>query len=629
MDAESIKSQRILEVIKNIDARVMMESFSVEDASQCLKVIKDLTNSSNKDICLAVENVIVKFQDDCYENYSEFKNNFHSIFQYLNNYLIHDAEIEIKNCTFVLSGDFDVDGGKDTLTRMIEIAQGNVTKNVSGKTDYLVVGNNHNPKWAYGRFGTKVMKAIGLNIHKNKGIKIIDEPSIIRALGTNNDVLSYAECRSNAIQYTWDNAKVAVFNDNGFTRGQQDFLNAFMSGENIYLTGLAGTGKSFILEKAISLAKAEGRNVIVCAPTGIAALNVGGSTIHRVLGIRPNDTLGLNISPWISDDSALRKCDILVIDEISMCRMDVFDYLSAAIKRALSLTNRNIDEFQLVVIGDFCQLPPVVTREIRPILNKKYGREVGGAYAFLGSEWNSWKFIKIELTEAIRQKDSDFVRALNTVRIGGWQGIEWIQQYSSDKPHENAISICGKNRVAEKINEKKLGEIDEQLWVYKAAIEGDVTDADKPTYDTLKIKLGARVIALVNNSEDTFMNGSLGTVISCCDDVVTVLFDNRGTSEISPHKWEITKPIVRNGKTEKDVVGTFQQIPLKLAWAITIHKSQGQTFNSASVFPECWECGQLYTALSRLSDIDGLYLEDTIIRDYLKTSSDVLTFIES
>ena len=412
------------------------------------------------------------------------------------------------------------------------------------------------------------------------------------------------------------------------TDGQKKVFDLVKEGRNVYLTGLAGTGKSYIVERIIEWAQTSGLNVITCAPTGIAALNVGGSTIHRVLGIRPMRTLEIDPHPFIPMDSPLLDCDLLILDEVSMCRMDVFDYLSSVLKIAGNMRKRQGKGLcQLLVVGDFCQLPPVVTDEERRFLEEKYGYDVGEAFAFQSSEWDFWDFEKVELCEAIRQRDTQFVAALNACRVGDKNGAHWIEQHALSEPLSDSIILCGTNAQALDENMRRLDALKDEEMTFVAYVTGEVLKADMPTDEELSLKPGARVMALVNNSEDTFMNGSLGTVISCDGSGALVRFDGIGTTFVQSFEWKITKPALVNGRVEKEVVGTFEQIPLKLAWAITIHKSQGQTFDRAIIYPDCWDFGQLYTALSRLTDIHGLYLAHHINDNFLVASKEVLDFL--
>ena len=234
----------------------------------------------------------------------------------------------------------------------------------------------------------------------------------------------------------------------------------------------------------------------------------------------------------------------------------------------------------------------------------------------------------MELVEAIRQRDADFVAALNACRVGDLKGVRWIQDHAAKEPDKDAIVLCGKNAQADRENTSRLRAINAPEVTYTSLVTGTVTSGDMPTAERLTLKPGARVMAVCNNSPETYMNGTLGTVLHCGSDYVDVCFDKLGTTRVQSNRWDITVPDIVNGRTKTKVIGTFTQIPLKLAWAITIHKSQGQTFAAVDIYPDCWECGQLYTALSRVTNINGLYLEHGISDDFLRASKDVMAFLE-
>lgn len=529
----------------------------------------------------------------------------------------------------VLSGDFELEGGKAAACEMIEAAGGRVVGSVSGRTDFVIVGSRGSDAWAFEGFGKKIEKALGLQITGGK-VRVISESAFVASVRESSpDALEAHRLRVSRFTVQWEGAKVVGDSFDGLTEGQQKAFDLIGSGQNVYLSGLGGTGKSFVLKKIIDRARSEEKNVIVCAPTGIAALNVGGSTIHRVLGIRPGRTLQAKADPFIKDDSPLLACDLMIVDEISMCRVDLFDYLTAALQKAAKLRKKSgRPPCQMMVVGDFCQLPPVIQREEKPVLDKKYGFDIGGGYAFMGSGWDYWSFVHVELTEAIRQRDSSFVAALNACRVGDLRGVRWIVDHASKTPIEEAIVLCGKNRVADDINRKCLSSLKTEEVVFDACLAGELETQDMPTSKRLSLKAGARVMALVNESEHTFMNGSLGTVRGFSKGAVLVDFDNLGVSKVGWHSWDITKPTVVDGKTRLVSIGSFEQIPLKLAWAITIHKSQGQTFEAANIYPESWDCGQLYTALSRLTRVENMHLAYGVNDDFLKASDDVIAFTE-
>ena len=545
---------------------------------------------------------------------------------------VSDDPVErVDGTRIVLTGDFAIEGGKATVKRMIQAAGGRVTTgNPSGRTDYVVVGAEGSSAWAFGNYGRKVKDALNLQLTGKGKVKVVTEKALLAFFEKSDDgAMEVLEDQRNRFQEQWDSARVVARDFEGLTEGQQRVFDLVKAGRNVYLTGLGGTGKSYVLERIIEWAEGSGREVLVCAPTGIAALNVGGSTIHRTLGIDPSRTLQMNPYPYIPDDSPLLRCDLMIVDEISMCRLDLFDYLTSVLRKAArQRESEGKPCCQLVVVGDFCQLPPVTTKEEAPILKEKYGFDVRKGYPFMGREWQSWQFEKVELTEAIRQRDADFVAALNACRVGDTKGVRWIEEHAAKSPDENAIILCGTNEQADGENRKRLNALPSESHEYLCTITGEVTQKDMPTSQRLTLKQGARVMALVNVSEKTYMNGSLGTVLSCKEDEVVVSFDGIGASVVTRHRWEITVPKMVDGKTKQEIIGTFEQIPLKLAWAITIHKSQGQTFDSALIYPKCWEEGQLYTAFSRLSSIGGLCLAHPCNDSFLVTSQDVIDFLD-
>ena len=262
----------------------------------------------------------------------------------------------------------------------------------------------------------------------------------------------------------------------------------------------------------------------------------------------------------------------------------------------------------------------------KKVLDKRYKFDVGSAYPFLSPEWNTWHFKKVELTEAIRQRDADFVSALNACRLGNLDGLHWIVEHASNNRLPGAVVLCGRNDDANRENEFCMRSVDGFETVYKGRTKGRIDAGDMPTERNLRIKVGSRVMVLVNQSEKTYMNGSLGEVLYCGEKDVTVKFDNGHVAKIGYNTWEINTPSLLGGKVSMKKVGTFSQIPLKPAYAMTIHKSQGQTFDAVSIYPDCWSPGQLYTAMSRCTSIEGLHFESEPEDSALVVSQDVLAF---
>lgn len=413
-------------------------------------------------------------------------------------------------------------------------------------------------------------------------------------------------------------------------QGQQNVMNALLNGYNVFLTGSAGTGKSVVIREFTKESKAQNKNVLVVAPTGIAALNVNGATIHRTFNV-PLHPLVSN-PPKSRSDDVLVNSDILIIEEISMCRMDLFDYMCKMVNDANKLREScGDDPIQLVVVGDFFQLPPVMRPTERDVLVKHYGRDIRKGYAFQSEWWDLMDFRSFNLTQVMRQSDELFIRNLDDIKMGKVSAIPFFKNRAS-KTRTGKMELCGRNDMVRTINEAELNKINSEKRSYKATIVGDVKDGDKLTEDIIDLKIGARVVILINDPEGLYCNGSYGTVKSFYPSSrrIEVTLDSGTDVTIEEHTWEIKKFKLTNEDGHKSVdvecVGTFTQLPVRLAYAITIHKSQGQTYDSLSVNPYSWEPGQLYVALSRVRNIEGLYIDGYMSERYVITSPDVLDF---
>ena len=405
-------------------------------------------------------------------------------------------------------------------------------------------------------------------------------------------------------------------NEETLTKDQARAFDAIKSGANVFVTGPGGVGKSYLLELVKQWAEDSGRSFVTCAPTGIAAVKIGGCTIHKAMRIIPSDPIEHRNNPVLSSKSPLRGCDLLIIDEISMCRIDLFHYLTRCmadlnIQRAAEGRN----PCQLVVLGDFYQLPPVMFGEDLRVLSAVYGNWLNNGFCFGTPAWGYWDFVTVELKAVIRQDDAQFVEALNKCRVGDAEGLHWIVEHASKKPVPGAIKLFSRNAGVDAENARSIEEIVAPPKLYRARVWGRVGKGCMVVPEVLELKPGARVMMAVN--EGDHVNGSMGTVVECREDSALVDFDDGGVDVVCMHEWEVTEPRLSGWDVVVEVVGSFTQIPLKLAYAATIHKSQGQTFDAVDLNPECWERGQLYTALSRLSRVEGLYLTAQMHDRYL------------
>lgn len=406
-----------------------------------------------------------------------------------------------------------------------------------------------------------------------------------------------------------------------FNPQQQNAYNAIMAGKhNVFLTGNAGTGKSYVLEKALEDLDKTDHKTLRCAPTGIAAINIGGMTIHKMLGLEPKDDL-INDSPR-SVPYLLDHCGRIVVDEISMCRSDLFSWLVKCINLANEADWRNYP-IKLIVVGDFCQLPPVVTGE------EKNFFDAGEEYAFMTPEWQEMDFENCVLTQTVRQENQDFITALNQIRMGDGRGVDYINQFSSPFPQKQAVTIASRNKEVAAINDKMAQEFAGQATAFRAAIKGRINVKNVPSEEILAVAPGECVVFTANqkvkNGEiPAYSNGSEGIIREVHDDHLVVDVITGYQTLVEPYTWSEYEYVVKDvpgtdedgiltgaieRKLVKQEIGSFTQFPVKLGYAMTVHKSQGKTLAKANIIPAGWMSGLLYVALSRVTDVSNIYLK--------------------
>lgn len=415
--------------------------------------------------------------------------------------------------------------------------------------------------------------------------------------------------------------------------GQRAAFDAILSGANVFLTGEGGTGKSVVLREAVSELKRRGHEVVVCAYTGIAAQEVSGSTI--------NSAFQFNFAPKVADvlrdvkvSKVVMEADTIIIDEVGMVRRDMMDAIVRVIEKANVRRPKKKMPIQLVVVGDFSQLPPVVTdKDMQPLLDE-YG-EGAGFYAFESAGWRRMDFRVCKLTEPMRQSDSEFVDMLNLARIGDTRCIDYFNSLieKNGEAPEDAVRLVGTNRAADSINQRFLDSLPGEEAVYKGQIEDKFSKGDMSVPMELRLKVGARVILTAGDAGEGYVNGVTGTVTKLhCNSSgkpgIGVRLDDGNCVVVHKHTWHNIRYIVRDTGDEKKldevVNGTYTQYPIKLAWAMTFHKSQGQTLDAVQITPDNFAAGQLYVGLSRATRPDGLWLtrpmreEDLICADSVK-----------
>lgn len=420
-----------------------------------------------------------------------------------------------------------------------------------------------------------------------------------------------------------------------FTPEQAEALRALRDGKNVFLSGNAGTGKSYVLNAFISDLKARNVDFLALAPTGIAALNLtDGSTIHRTLKIAPGVCApdGPKGSRKVLD-----AAQVVIIDEISMCRIDLFDRVMGMIAQSMTRNGAK----QVVLVGDFFQLPPVVTDRDFALLMKFYPGNLHG-WCFKSRYWTGFDFEPHVLKTVVRQSDPDFIDNLNRARIGDRSCLDYFNARSrSSRAYlpKDTLVLCANNRIADSINRENVDALDAPKVEFTAMSAGTVNSGDKMAPESIVLCRGARVMSLVNCPSEGYVNGTQGTVADVSADGVTVRFDGADEKvRIERHRWEINKSeavtelddegkLVNRVKTA--VVGTYTQIPLKLAYAITIHKSQGLTFDACCVHTKVFAEGQLYVGLSRVRSAAGLTVFPKIEPNRLVASREVVEFYES
>lgn len=419
---------------------------------------------------------------------------------------------------------------------------------------------------------------------------------------------------------------------------------------SVFLTGKAGTGKTTLLREIIQTTH---KNTVVVAPTGIAALNAGGVTIHSMFQLPFGGFIPDNSAPQFSDStkfetkatlrrhfrmsglkkSVIRNMELLIIDEVSMLRADLLDAMDFMMQ-SVRKKNSPFGGVQVLFIGDLLQLPPVIRDEEWRTLRKYYN----GKFFFHSHVVQQNPPLYIELSKIFRQTDVTFISILNNLRNNqiSSEDIQFLNQYVKPdfdlKANKGYITLTTHNAKADSMNTQALADLEGELFIYAPEIVGDFPDKIYPVEEQLKLKLGAQVMFVKNDLsfDKNYFNGKMGIIKSLSSKEILVHFpDENKTIEVEKYEWQNIRYKVdeTTKEIEEEVLGTFVHYPIKLAWAITVHKSQGLTFDKAALdVSQVFLPGQAYVALSRLRSLNGLILLSPIRMNGISNDQDVMDY---
>lgn len=412
---------------------------------------------------------------------------------------------------------------------------------------------------------------------------------------------------------------------------------------SLFLTGKAGTGKSTFMRHIAATIK---KKHIILAPTGIAAINAGGSTLHSFFKLPfhpllPNDkrysTRNIRDTLKYNGEKTklLREVELIIIDEISMVRADIIDFID----KVLRIYNRNMREpfggKQLLLVGDIYQLEPVIKEEERQLLRPFYPSN----FFFDAQVFREMQLIAVELKKVYRQRDAQFITLLDHIRTSHVSDSDLrllnaqVNAEIGTEAGRLSITLSGRRDTVDYINEKQLNTLPDQPTIFYGHIEGEFPESSLPTPMELEVKTGAQVLFIKNDKERRWVNGTLGTIIGFGDEedgIIYVRTEDGRDFDVQREIWSNVRYTFneKEQKIEEEEIGSYQQFPLRLAWAITVHKSQGLTFNNVKIdfTGGVFAGGQTYVALSRCTSLQGISLQEPIRRENIFVRTEVTNF---
>ncbi len=412
---------------------------------------------------------------------------------------------------------------------------------------------------------------------------------------------------------------------------------------SVFLTGKAGTGKSTFLRYICSKTK---KKYVVLAPTGIAAVNVGGQTMHSFFRIP--------FKPLLPDDpdfaisrirerlkypkslcKLIKNLELIIIDEISMVRADIIDFMDKVLRVYSGNMREPFGGKQLLLVGDVFQLEPVVTGDMRDVLKKYYP----SSYFFNALIFKEFSLVPIELRKIYRQKDSYFISMLDRIRVGQATSSDVavlnarVKENYVDDDSKMVMQLATRRDMVDAVNDARLDQLPAQEITYVGVIKGEFPENSLPTLRELVLKTGAQVVFIKNDPERRWVNGTIGKIHIATDERVEVELENGDRHEVEPEVWSniVYQYDEKTHRVIEKELGSFTQFPLKLAWALTIHKSQGLTFNNVviDIGRGAFSSGQSYVALSRCTSLEGLVLKSSINQRDMFVNPSIVHFSKS